>query len=304
MRVASSRSGSLRPALRNLLACTLLALVAAEQARAAQLQRLHVIALTLSANTRAPHADQSYRLIVFAHVRERVADLDNLVLPNLSGLEVTGGDRKRVAPAAGGGTNYYETIGVTAHQAGAMVIAPAYLEAIDARDGKAKRFLSNDLKIYVTGTQTMPYGSLTSTILGTALSILAWMVGLTIVVTVVTLVFLRPRGSPARPAPPATLALPRADSLAASPRDRLRNAAAELRAMPTRANALRVREAAWRLAGASGGETLSDVLRRPPAADAALRELLVAAERAAFTHDGDLAAAIGAVLQMLDRYLA
>ncbi|MBV8531133.1 MAG: hypothetical protein JO104_07425, partial [Candidatus Eremiobacteraeota bacterium] len=75
-----------------------------------------------------------------------------------------------------------------------------------------------------------------------------------------------------------------------------------LRAERTRGAAVAVRAAIWRLIGASDGETLGDVLRRPESSDATMRHLLIALERSAFTYDGDLRAAIDDACAALERY--
>jgi hypothetical protein len=75
-----------------------------------------------------------------------------------------------------------------------------------------------------------------------------------------------------------------------------------LRAERTRAAAVRVRAAVWRTIGASEGETLADVLRRPGSDDVPLRDVLIALERSAFTYDADLAPAIEDACGALERY--
>ena len=54
--------------------------------------------------------------------------------------------------------------------------------------------------------------------------------------------------------------------------------------------------------GASEGETLGDVLRRPGTRDPAVREMLVGLERSAFTYDADLQGAIEDACGALERY--
>ena len=64
----------------------------------------------------------------------------------------------------------------------------------------------------------------------------------------------------------------------------------------------RVRAAIWRMVGAGDGETLADVLRTTAiATDDAMRRLLIALERSAFTYDADLHAAIDDACIRLDR---
>ncbi len=54
------------------------------------------------------------------------------------------------------------------------------------------------------------------------------------------------------------------------------------------------------MVGASDEETLADVLRRIEPEERPMRALLVALERAAFTHDGDLGVAIDRVIDRLN----
>ena len=66
---------------------------------------------------------------------------------------------------------------------------------------------------------------------------------------------------------------------------------------------MRVRGAVWAMVGANDGETLGDVLKRPEA-EGAFRDLLIALERAAFTYDLDLPAAVNDACLALERALA
>ena len=65
---------------------------------------------------------------------------------------------------------------------------------------------------------------------------------------------------------------------------------------------MRVRTAVWRMVGASEGETLAAVLRRPQTNDPVQRRLLIALERSAFTYDDDLRAAINDTCAALESY--
>ena len=59
---------------------------------------------------------------------------------------------------AGANTEYRETIAVVAHQGGTIAIPPAYLDAIDARDGKPNGF-SNDLTLRIAGPASLIVGT-------------------------------------------------------------------------------------------------------------------------------------------------
>ncbi len=87
-----------------------------------------------------------------------------------------------------------------------------------------------------------------------------------------------------------------------SRRQEIEDALTVLRAEGTRVAAVRVRTAVWRMVGASEGETLADVLRRPQTNDPVQRRLLIALERSAFTYDDDLRAAINDACAALASY--
>ena len=81
------------------------------------------------------------------------------------------------------------------------------------------------------------------------------------------------------------------------------DALAVLHAERTRAAAVRVRTIVWGSLGATEGATLSDVLTRSQATQPVVRGLLIALERAAFTYDADVSAAIDAASNALQNYI-
>jgi hypothetical protein len=269
---------------------------------AQSLQRLTVESFVLSADTTAPQVDTPFHLIVTLHVRENVVRIDNLDLPLLAELELLGDERETQSGSRG--TQYRETITVVAHHAGVVAIAPATLQAVDARDGKPKQWYTNQLRLQVAGPPLIVTGAaaLRST-LHVLLRILLWVVGIAIVVGLVVLIARRrpkplpmPIPVPVAPAPPPPVLAER------SRRQEIDDALTVLRAEGTRVAAVRVRTAVWRMVGASEGETLADVLRRPQTNDPVLRGLLIALERSAFTYDEDLHAAIDDACAALSRY--
>ncbi|MBV8639489.1 MAG: hypothetical protein JO322_15535 [Candidatus Eremiobacteraeota bacterium] len=266
-------------------------------ASAQDLQRLTVTRLTLSANTVAPKVEGPFDLVVTAHVRERVMGLRNLDLPILaSELDVLGDEHSLVSDA--NGTTYTEDIRVVAHHSGLITIAPVTLDAIDARDGRAKRYSSNSLALVVGGgvlaaTQTFD-------LTGVLFAALRWLLILAVAVLLVRLLAKRPRKPPPAvvPAPqPAPVPMVRP---AATREERLRDARTVLEAERTRQNVLRIRTIVREMVGASDAETLADVLRRLEPEERLMRALLFALERAAFTHDDDLDHAIDRVILRLN----
>jgi hypothetical protein len=287
----------------------LAALVTAMRAtgvHAQALQRLTVQSFALSADTGKPQVDVPFHLIVTLRVRERVTEIDNLELPILAELELLGDERR--LQSAPGGTSYRETITVVARHNGSIAIAPAVLQAIDARDRRAKQYSTNGLTLHVSGGSAPPPVLAENAATGFALAafrLMLWIGGILCAIVVVVSIFRR------RPALPHTVeisepepAAPPPVVKARSPREDLRDALTVLRAERSRGTAVRVRALVWRMVGASEGETLADVLQRPEATNPALCEVLRALERAAFTYDEDLPPAIDAASSTLERYLA
>jgi hypothetical protein len=268
--------------------------------RAEQLQRLTVTQLVLSADTVEPKLEVPFHLIVTAHVRERVQSFQNLDLPILAEVELLGDEH--AVSAGPDGTTYKEVIAVVAHHTGSITIAPATLDAIDARTGKPTRFSSNPLTIAVGG------GVLKPTFDGVAFGwrmvralFFAACAGAFALIFVLLFRHRFARGTRVVRLPAATPVAPRPQP---RPREILRDALTTLRAERTRATAMRVRHVARSMVGASDTETLDDTLRRPLAAETGMRELLITLERAAFTYESDLQTAIAGAISALERLVA
>lgn len=266
------------------------ALFCAAPLHAQQLAHLHVQSMTLSSDASRPEVGVPFDLILTIRVRENVASLQNVVLPSFSGPEELGDER--VVSHGAAGTVYRETLRLVAHSRGDLAIGPAYLDAIDARDGKAKRFLSNSLTLRVDG------GALLSPWSGIRAAAKAIGELLLIVATLAALALLfrrRPRTMPAQPhaniapaspAPPVPLEL------------RLNAALERLSAHPTREALRAVRALLWEYAGAPAGGTLADALTASKAAPAHVRAMLAAVERATFVEDWQFGDAVERVLQL------
>lgn len=285
---------------RSLVAFAIAAIATGAHAWAQNLARLTVESFTLSSDTARPQIDVPFRLIVTLRTRERVLEIDNLELPILAELELLGDERQ--TSAGPHGTLYRETITVVAHHTGPIAIAPATLQAIDARDGKPKQWYTNALRLQVGGVSHEVLRSdeqAALVLLGAALRALLWAAGIACVAAIVVLLFRRRR--PPLPLPPAPE--PQPSRPPRSRREQLEDALTVLRADPTRSAAVRVRSAVWRMVGATDGETLGDVLRRPESSDTRMRSLLIALERGAFTYDNDLSAAIRDACSALERSL-
>lgn len=278
------------------------ALAAIAHAQAQTLARLTVQSFALSADTTKPRIDVPFHLILTLRVRERVSRIANLDLPILAELELLGDERETTSTPRG--TQYRETVTVVAHQAGAIAIGPATLAAVDARDGKPKQWFTNGLTLQVAGAGPQVLRSGGELLRRAAVALvwlLAWVAGAGCVVFAALWIIRRSRRTASVTVvtvpPPAPLVVER------SRRAQAQDALTVLRAERSRPAAVAVRAAIWRMAGASDGETLGDVLRRPGTSEETMRQLLIALERSAFTHDDDLAPAIEDTCFALERYI-
>ncbi|HEY6326163.1 MAG TPA: hypothetical protein VIW73_06605 [Candidatus Cybelea sp.] len=278
------------------------ALVAAPGTIHAQtLGRLSVQTFWLTSDTARPRVDEPFHLVVTLRVRERVAQIANLELPLLADVELLGDERQTVSGRSG--TLYRETITVVAHRAGSLAIAPATLQAIDARDGKAKQWYTNSLTLNVVGVSTSALRADAAQLMSRAIAVLRvllWVVGIAVVAWLLAILLRRRRRVAV--APPAPVAAPAPPPIIVrSRREQLEDALVVLRAERTRASAVAVRGAIWRMIGANDGATLGDVLRRRESFVPETRELLIALERSSFTYDDDLQAAIQDACFALER---
>lgn len=270
------------------LILALFVLIASAPGSAQEYQRLHVRSFTLSSDSAHPQLEQPFHVTVAIRVDERVSELRNVFLPTFFGAEELG-DESQIAHA-GRGTTYRETLTLVAHASGTLSVSPAYLDAVDARDGLAKRFISNSLQLPVgRGPQVRIWKTLRT------IALVVMEIALVCAaIFVVAAIFLRKRNVPAAAAVPAPLP-PAAPPVPPAAND-VDEAWARLRSSRDRASVRNLRGVLWKKAGASAGETLSDVLRRPSAAQAEIRRLLILVERAAFIEDARLDDAIEEVL--------
>ena len=252
-------------------------------ADAQQLQRLHVKSITLTTDTAHPKLEVPFTVTLTIRVAENVAQLQNVFLPSFTGPEELGDVRERSSGRAG--TLYRETLRLVAHTRGSIAVGSGYLDAIDARDGKPKRFISNDVHLYVEGGPAGPGTDPRPALAWLALAAMGLFAGLVVI-----------RRVHHRVPQTTDLTLAPVASVARSVTSDFETALAQLALRRDREAVFLVRRALWHIAGASEGQTLRDVLRRPEACDGRLRGLLVTIERAAFVEERRLAAAIDSVL--------
>ena len=248
-------------------------------AAAQSYQKLHVRSFTLTSSTSYPQLETPFDITLTIRIAERLTHLDNVLLPSFSGVEELG-DVRSLQPDAHG-TTYRETLHVVAHGSGTITIGSGYLDAIDARDGKPKRFISNGLTLRIAPPSAFDRG-------GTLL-VFRWLLALIALAALIALLFKR---RPRMPAPePQPIPVPAQGPVvpATSP---LQLAMDRVFRDRDRASVLNLRAELWNLLGAHAGQTLSDVLRSPAAGDEHTRALLLAVERASFVDDERLQSAI------------
>lgn len=261
-----------------------------------QLARLHVDALGMHADRTFARVASAIHVTIHLHVRERVASLDGVVLPDLTNLAILGDERRLHDDPTG--TDYVEMLTLTGLRPGVAHLTPAHLDAIDALNGRPTRFSSNDLTIRIepeAGAVRSPgWRSLLWRAFLMAFGIVAG------AVVLIALIRMRVRREPRNDsAPLAVTALP-----AVEPRSALERALARLRSERTRDDAVLTRAALRDFARAGRDETLESVLVRLDGTDGALRAALRLAERAAFVADDRLQSGIDELVPAVDRVLS
>ena len=224
-----------------------------------------------------------FHLAIHVRVREKVAALDELVLPNVGTMKLEGDERNVTASAAG--TDVVETLTLEPTVPGAFTITGAYLDAIDARTHKPSRFSANSVRVVAGAPAPEPLsGFFWRLLLGMVLvgsAVLAVIAGL------VAIVLMERR----RKQPVVLAAAPVAPPPPRLPRDDVADALRAYRSAPANGSLTRLRGALFVAAGTNAGATLRDALAAT--SDRELRDALTAAERTAFgpAHERDAASA-------------
>jgi hypothetical protein len=266
-------------------------------ARAQTYATLHVRSFTMSVDRASVAVGEPFHLTIAAHVDERVVQLDNLTLPDLSGFESLGDERRCVASATG--SDCVEIVSLSPTIAGRRTIPGATLDAIDGRNGKPSRFTTDAIVLDVSGPPGDPLGDgITSFFFG---AIRAGVVFVLVVIGVFALIwgFASRRRSPSAVGPLASAYVAPVEA-AADPFARYRELVDALAREPSRANVLRVREAMRAGMFARDEETYGDLVARG-AADPTVLDALRAVERAAFCEDDRVADAAREALPFLNR---
>ncbi len=237
-----------------------------------------------------------FHVAVHVHVRERVGSLDDLVMPDIGTLQLLGDER--TATHGAGGTDITETLTLESAVRGTFTLLPAHLDAIDARDHRAKRFSAQQSVVITVDAPAMvpSVAAPRFEMLGVTLWNIVWRGILALALIVIGIVaaarVLRRRPvilssskdvSPnAGEAPPPSVM---------SQEDRVADALRVYRTTPGGAPLERLREELFIAAGVDAGATLRDALRAAPRGP--LHDALIAADDAAFgpAHVRDAASA-------------
>jgi hypothetical protein len=243
------------------------------------LRALHVRDLSMRADKTQVRVHEPFHLAIHVHVNENVAALDELVIPDVGTMQMLGDERHTTHSA--GGTDVVETLTLEPAVAGRFTFKPAYLDAIDARDRKPKRFsASRPVTVVVDSGAPLAESA------GSALRQLAAgaLIALGAAVALAALIVLarrHRRRRRERPVPsPATVQPPTVAPPPSTPRDAVAAALRAYRVAPAAAALSALRAALFAAAGTASGATLRDALGATN--DHGLRGALLAAERTAF----------------------
>lgn len=257
----------------------LVALVLLQSAPAAAqgLRKLHVDALAMRADHARVAVHEVFHLAIHVHVRENVAALDELVVPDVGTMQLEGDERHVTRTPSG--TDVVETLTLEATAPGTFTFKGAYLDAIDARTGKPSRFSANPVRVVVVAPSAIDVQGY----FGVWRFMIAVMLGGSAVLVAAAAVLAVVRLRRARNAAVVTVAAPAAAAPPAPPRtlrDEVADALRAYRSAPANGSLTHLRGALFVAAGATAGATLRDALAAT--ADRDLRAALVAAERTAF----------------------
>ena len=277
------------------VASALAAIVVADVASAQELATLHVRDFSLSADRTGVRVGEPFHITITARLGERLTALDNVTLPNLSGFEEIG-DERRCSDESSGST-CIETLTLEPTQPGDQTIGAATLSAIDARTGRPSRFITGTLAIRVAGSG--PFGGdVRDSLYGLAEGLLRFaLIALLLLLAAAALWWgyrRRPAREPALASQPGTPAVRMGEPPAG-----FGSLVAALAAEPTRERVFAVRQALRERANAREDETLADLVRRRALPDGPAVVALAAVERASFCEETRLPEAIAEALPYL-----
>jgi hypothetical protein len=272
------------------LACT------SASAGAQALASLHVRAFTLSLDKTTVRVGETFHLTIDARTAERLAQLDNVTLPDLSGFDDLADERR--CSATPQGTDCIEVMTLQPAEAGIKTLGPATLEAIDARTRVPSRFATNTRVLTVLGPP--PLASAAARLAGIVPGALRALATVALFIFAVAAVRWLRRRAPMPPLPGAGEAVEAPPPF--DPAAHFRASLTALAAEPTRARVVNVRDVLRQRASAGERETLGDLTARGALdPDGDLYAALHAIERAAFCEVHALPGAVRDALPALER---
>lgn len=259
---------------------------------AQSLLTLRVRSFTMTAEPASLRVGETFRLRIAAHVDEQILAMDNVTLPDLSGFNVLGDERRCSATARG--SDCVETLDIAPIVAGDRTIAATIMDAVDGRNGARSRFSTNSIALHVAGAPPHVPGWILEILWSIVLSALPL-----ISAGLVLYVILRKFGR--RPVVRAQSFPTPAAAPIVDPDARLRALVAALAAEPSRVRARQVRAALRERVGAREDETLADLARRyRNGSHPHLLTALRAIERASFCEEREVARAVEEALPSLN----
>jgi hypothetical protein len=247
------------------------------------LRVLHIQALGMRIDRSQVRVGETFHLVVQVRIRENLPALDELVVPDIGAMQLLGDERRTTHGA--GGTDVVETLTLEPTAGGRYTFAPAYLDSINPRDLRPKRFSARHA---ITVVVTDPPAAIGGEGWEAGRSLATFLSGFVVIVAVALALLGRIRARRERSlVADVTLCFsagPAAPPLPSFSRPRIRgeSVAEALRAYrrsPGRTMLEKLRAALFGAAGAAPGATLRDALR---SGDPALHDALRAAEGAAF----------------------
>ena len=235
-------------------------------------------------------------MTITARLGERVTALDNVTLPNLSGFEEIG-DERRCSDEASGST-CIETLTLDATQPGDQTIGAATLSAIDARTGRPSRFITGTLAVHVAPGGAFG-GDVRDTLYSLAEGVLRFALIALLLLVAAAALWWGYRRRPVRQAAPAPQSRLEPHAQTGEPLARFSSLVEDLSREPTRERVLAVRRALRVRANAREDETLADLVRRRALPDGPEVVALAAVERASFCEETRLPQAIAEALPYL-----
>ena len=271
--------------------------VTTRNATAQELATLHVASFAMSADRARVRVGEPFHVTLLARIAERVAVLDNVTLPNLSGFEELGDERRCSATAAG--TSCSETLTLDALAEGEQTIGAATLTAVDGRTGRPSRFITNTLAISVLPNDALRASAVREQLFAFAADALRFLlIALTVSVIGAGSWWLQRRLA-AKSAAQAAHAFAPVPPLRAAPNDEIERLVAALAREPTRTGVRALRQALRVRASARDDETLADLVARHALPEASGTAALAAVERAAFCEEAELPQAVREALPYL-----